>query len=124
MASIRVSIDLNIFTLLTSSPTPLTLSSLSHQTGADPILLGRFLRHQASLGIIKETAKDEFTASQTTKNIAAPEIQSGLIFMNDVLGPSFQAIPEFFAERKWKNPMELLDTPFHKAFNADKSFWT
>lgn len=100
------------------------MDELSRKTGADPVLLGRFLRHQASLGIIKETAQDEFTASQTTKNIAVPEIQAGLIFCNDVLGPSFQAIPEFLAEKKWQNPTELLDTPFHKAFKTDQPLWT
>lgn len=86
-------------------------------------LEGRLLRHQASLGIIKELDKDLFTASTTTRNLSVPEIQAGIIFCNDVLGPAFQAIPEFLAERKYQNPTELLDTPFNKAWNTDLPLW-
>lgn len=32
----------------------------------------------SSLGMIKETGEDEFTSSQTSKNLSIPEIQAGL----------------------------------------------
>lgn len=75
-----MSLDLGIFNILSESEKPLSLDELAKKTSADPILLGRFLRHQASLGIIKETDKDEFAASTTTKNLSVPEIQAGLYF--------------------------------------------
>lgn len=40
-----------------------------------------------------------------------------------MLGPSYQAVPEFLAERKYQNPTDLLDTPFHKAWKTDLHFW-
>lgn len=32
----------------------------------------------SSLGMIKETGKDQFTSSQTSKNLSIAEIQAGL----------------------------------------------
>ncbi|KAF1966704.1 o-methyltransferas-like protein [Bimuria novae-zelandiae CBS 107.79] len=120
----RLILNLGVFNILSESDGPLSLQDLTARTGADPVLLGRFLRHQASLGYIKETAKDEFTANHTTRNLSVSNIQAGLIFCNDILGPSFQAIPSFLAERKYKNPTELLDTPFHKAWKTVDSMYT
>ncbi|KAF2878030.1 O-methyltransferase-domain-containing protein [Massariosphaeria phaeospora] len=81
MQRLLVSLDLKIFDMLSESEIPLSLDELAQRSGAGRILLGkvglrcrivgtgsdtfagRFLRHQSSLGIIKETDKDEFTAS-------------------------------------------------------------
>jgi demethylsterigmatocystin 6-O-methyltransferase len=43
---------------------------------------------------------------------------------NDVLGPSFQAVPEFLAEKKYQNPTQLTDAPFQKAWKTDEPLWT
>lgn len=42
MASIRVSMDLKIFNLLSESEKPMTLDDLTEKSGADKILLGNF----------------------------------------------------------------------------------
>ncbi|KAF1950753.1 o-methyltransferas-like protein [Byssothecium circinans] len=122
-ASIRVSLDLKIFNQLAESDRSLTINELSESADTDPILLGRLLRHQASLGIIRQTAQDEFTHSQTTKNLSIPDIQSGIFFCNDVLDPAYHAMPTFLAERKYRNPNELLDTPFNTAWSTKMPLW-
>ncbi len=42
------------------------------------ILLGRVLRYLASTGIIKEDAKDTYTANNITKTLAIEGNQSGI----------------------------------------------
>ena len=96
-ASIRVSLDLNLFNRLVESDRPLNIGELAEATDTDPVLLGtyfqlvsvvccclirlgRLLRHQASLGIILQTAQDEFNDSQITRNLSVPDIQSGIYF--------------------------------------------
>ncbi|KAF2677987.1 S-adenosyl-L-methionine-dependent methyltransferase [Lentithecium fluviatile CBS 122367] len=115
LSSIRVSLDKGIFNILSESNTPLSLSELAARTSADPVLLGRFPRHQASLGCIEETEKNEFTASNLTRNLSIPAVQAGFYFFKNVLDPAFQAIPEYLAARKYQNPNSLLDAPFNAA---------
>ena len=39
---------------------------------------GRILRYLASIGMLKETAKDEFCANNITKMLADPNYQGGI----------------------------------------------
>jgi demethylsterigmatocystin 6-O-methyltransferase len=41
MASIRVSLDLGIFNILSENDKPISLEDLATRTSADPVLLGR-----------------------------------------------------------------------------------
>ncbi|KAF1994968.1 S-adenosyl-L-methionine-dependent methyltransferase [Amniculicola lignicola CBS 123094] len=88
------------------------------KTGADPVVLGRLIRHQALIGIIKETNKNEFLVSKTTKNLSVPEMQAGLYSC-----PTFQGLPGFLAEWKYKSPKGLANTSFNTAWKTEKPIW-
>lgn len=75
---IRLSEDLKLFELIASSEAPLTVEQLSKETGAAPVMLGRVLRYLASMKLIKETGKDEFTFTNVTKILAKPGNAAGV----------------------------------------------
>ena len=75
---IRTSEDLKLFTHLASSEFPLTADELCKKTGAAPVLLGRILRYLASMKLIKETGKDEFTSTKVTKILSLPGNAAGV----------------------------------------------
>ncbi|PVH93845.1 o-methyltransferas-like protein [Periconia macrospinosa] len=123
-ASVRIGLDLNIFNKLVDSEHPMKFDELCDATGADPILLGRILRHQSSLGMIDEPAQDTFTASQTTRNISHPDIQAGLKFCADILTPTFLSLPAFLSTHSYQNPTSTDSTPFNTAFSTPLSLWS
>ncbi|EDN91299.1 hypothetical protein SS1G_00702 [Sclerotinia sclerotiorum 1980 UF-70] len=67
---IRVSEDLQLFELLSSTQNSMTVEELSQKTGAAPVLLGRVLRYLASMKLIKETGKNQYTSTKITKTLA------------------------------------------------------
>jgi demethylsterigmatocystin 6-O-methyltransferase len=69
--AVRIGIDLKIFRILSADPEKkFSLDELAKETGAEKVLLGRLLRYQAALGLIKETARDEFAATNITKTLS------------------------------------------------------
>ncbi|TVY75550.1 O-methyltransferase lepI [Lachnellula suecica] len=123
LSTIRTVLDLKVFNILVDSSGPVHLDALSKQSGADPILLGRLLRMLSSLGIIKETAEDEFGASTMTENLSIPEIQAGVYFSHDVLGPTFQALPEFLSSNGYQNVVETHKAAFQMGWNTNLPMW-
>lgn len=97
VSGVRVGVDLKIFDLLAASETPLSLEHLTQATGAASLILssvnpltrssrqliltletGRLLRYLASVGMIKETGKDTYAATNITKTLALPGNQAGI----------------------------------------------
>ncbi|KAL9616759.1 MAG: hypothetical protein Q9160_008416 [Pyrenula sp. 1 TL-2023] len=124
IAMIRVALDLKVYDILIASKEPVPLQALADQTGTDLILLGRIMRHQSSMCMVEETSKDTFAASNLTHNLAIPEIQSGIYFCNDVLGPVFQSIPAFLKETDYQNPTDGLNTVFQFSRKTELPMWT
>ncbi|KAM3066195.1 hypothetical protein ACMFMG_012155 [Clarireedia jacksonii] len=85
--------------------------------------VGRILRMLSSLGIIRETGVDEFTSSTTSNNLLAPEIQAGVYHNYDVVGPAYQALPDFLADANYQSPTETHKAAFQKAWNTDLPLW-
>lgn len=75
---IRVGEDLKLFELLASSENSRTVDELSKETGAAPVFLGRVLRYLASMKLIKETGKDQYTSTNVTKTLAVPGNTAGV----------------------------------------------
>jgi hypothetical protein len=56
MASIRVSLDLGVFNMLSESDKPISLKDLATRTSADPVLLGRYLQKSRCLELTIQQA--------------------------------------------------------------------
>ena len=101
IAGVRTGIDFKLFNQLAANDRPLPLDQLIQTTGADPIFLGRLLRYLSSIGMIKDTGKDSFTANNVTKALAYPGNQAGFRHYFDTVGPVYQEMPRFLG----KNPI-------------------
>lgn len=66
----RVLIDLDVFNILAKAGGPVTVEQLGKQTGADPALLARMLKHVCTQGFVDEAGADEYVASGVTKVMA------------------------------------------------------
>jgi demethylsterigmatocystin 6-O-methyltransferase len=83
----------------------------------------RLLRDLASTYAIDEAGESAFTANETTRLLASAPGEGSIRYGFDILNPAFQKIPEFLKDKKYKNPEETLDTPFHRAFYTDEQFF-
>ncbi|PQE16456.1 O-methyl transferase B protein [Rutstroemia sp. NJR-2017a BVV2] len=114
LSIVRVALDLKLFDILGGSSSPLHVDELSSKIGAEEKLLG----------IIKETGTNEFTSSTTSNNLLSPESQAGIYHNFDVLGPAYQALPDFLAAANYQSPTETHKAAFQKAWNTDLPLWT
>ncbi|KAL2829264.1 hypothetical protein BDW59DRAFT_170655 [Aspergillus cavernicola] len=117
-----VGIDLKLFNLLSEGKEPLTVDYLAENTGAAPCLLGRILRYLSSMGFIKETTKDTFTANNITNTLSVPAIQAGVYHNFDTIAPAVLALPDYLIENKYQDITELTNTPMQTAFNTEPAF--
>ncbi|KAF2468992.1 o-methyltransferas-like protein [Lindgomyces ingoldianus] len=124
LATIRMALDLDIFSLLTSVAHPLTLAQLCESTKTDDILLGRVLRLLSSLGYIKETLANTFAATPLCHTLSVPEIRAGVYRNYDVFGPVYQELPFFLKRNGYQNVTSLTDGIFQAAWKTKDPLFT
>lgn len=56
------------------------MEKLAEASGADPLLLGRIMRYLASVRMVTETSKDQFTSNNATKALADPSIEGSIYY--------------------------------------------
>ncbi|CAN9391058.1 unnamed protein product [Alternaria alternata] len=118
-ALVDVGIDLNIFTTLSSSATPMTHGDFQEKTGAAPNLLAHLLRSMASFGLIKEVEKDVFAASRTTRVFADPHVNGAAPHLSKLHLPVVNALPGYLKGHDYQDITNPKDLPFHMAMNTE-----
>jgi demethylsterigmatocystin 6-O-methyltransferase len=118
-ALIQLGLDLNIFTNLSASTSPISHSDFVTKTGASPGLLKHLLRSMASFGFIEEIAQDMFQASRITKTFANPHVSGAAPHISKVHFPVAQVLPEYLKEHGYKDIADKMDLPFQKALGTD-----
>ncbi|KAI7778925.1 hypothetical protein LA080_001531 [Diaporthe eres] len=108
----RIAQDLEIFQTLAEARSPMTAAELAAKKKASPLLL-------ASVGMIRESGPDAFTASEVTLTLAHPGYRGGVYHFFDNCGPVFQALPSFLAETNYQDVTDAAHTAFQKAFPTD-----
>lgn len=78
VAVVKVGCDLGLFKALAATNSSISIEDFAVQHGADPLLLERLFRYLASVRMIAETGKGQYTANQTTRTLADPSIEGGL----------------------------------------------
>ncbi|KAJ5330376.1 OmtB [Penicillium atrosanguineum] len=121
LPAIQAGCEMGLFRTLTESEEPLSIESLSEQTGAAPTLLRRILRYLTSNGEVTETGKDCFEANYRTQALAAPAFQDSIYWMFNIGNPTYQRLPETL--RKNGNTDSSKELPFQRAFNTDMAFF-
>ncbi|KAL2857021.1 hypothetical protein BJX68DRAFT_263544 [Aspergillus pseudodeflectus] len=100
------------------SSAPLSVDELAEKAGAAPGLLGRVLRYLSSIGTIKETAKDSFTANNITRALAMPAVQSGVYHNFGYIAPAIITLPDLLIKHKYQDITSPTDTPMQIALNT------
>ncbi|MCJ1306215.1 hypothetical protein MMC08_009033, partial [Hypocenomyce scalaris] len=75
----RVAIALNVFEHL-SKDAGKSSSELAALTGADPVLLGRILKHLAAMGVIHEVDADSYASTSLARALTVPIYRDGIPF--------------------------------------------
>jgi demethylsterigmatocystin 6-O-methyltransferase len=115
----RVGSDLDLFGLLVKSDKPVTTTELAKATGADPLLLSRFLRYFGTEGMVSQVDADTFAATNITKALTNPAYQAGLRCSTDSFIRCWLSIPKYLAETKYANPQDMMHTPYQLANSTD-----
>ncbi|KAI9646128.1 hypothetical protein NHQ30_005568 [Ciborinia camelliae] len=121
---IRVGEDLKLFELLDSSEKPLSVDELSKETGAASVFLGRVLRYLASMKLIKETGKDQYTSTNVTKTLAVPGNTAGVYHQFNLVGPMWNDLPNYLAKHKYQDMTDSNDTCWHSANKTDEHIFS
>ncbi|KAI1213215.1 S-adenosyl-L-methionine-dependent methyltransferase [Annulohypoxylon truncatum] len=116
----QVACNLGLFKKLAEAPIPLSTAFLASFSGADTILLSRILRFLASMDMIAEVGEDEFTSNNVTHILARPGFQAGIAHTFMVVMPCLQVTPKFLADTGYRNPTDVLFSPFQVAHKTDK----
>ncbi|KAF2445020.1 S-adenosyl-L-methionine-dependent methyltransferase [Karstenula rhodostoma CBS 690.94] len=119
MPLVKTGNDLSLFTTLSSSKDPLTLSTLATSTSAAPKMLFHLLRDMAAFGLIDQTSADTFAANRTTHIFADVHVSGSISHVYDVLLPSIYALPAWLAEHKYGEITDNKNLSFHKALKTD-----
>ncbi|KAF2678438.1 S-adenosyl-L-methionine-dependent methyltransferase [Lentithecium fluviatile CBS 122367] len=115
---VKTGTDLNLFQILASHPTPLTLNSIAEKTNAAPNLLTHILRATSAFGLTLQTSPTTYTATSLTHTLASPHVSSAIKHVFDVHAPVAHAFPGWLADHKYQDIRSNKDLPFHRAMDT------
>ncbi|KAL9119594.1 MAG: hypothetical protein Q9187_003853, partial [Circinaria calcarea] len=121
--TVRIAIDLKLFTILAETSGPKSLEQLVNATKvADRVLLSRVLRSLAAFGAVKEVGSGEsltYALSPSYELFVNPMFASGLASCADFLNPVYQALPGYLASNDYRAPSDPCNTVVQKAFGIE-----
>ncbi|KAK0625922.1 S-adenosyl-L-methionine-dependent methyltransferase [Immersiella caudata] len=117
-ATVEIGLDLGLFKYLADAKSPLGVSQLAEQTGADAPLLTRIIRYLAATNVIDETGPGQFAANSVTKTLASDLGVAGVYHYLKTASPTHSVLPSFLKKTNYKNPSDDSHAPFQDAFNT------
>ncbi|KAL9114556.1 MAG: hypothetical protein Q9187_007459 [Circinaria calcarea] len=141
----KIAIDLRLFELLANGTPSMSTTELAMATDTDytllsevfstyafilqflhglcdsRVLLERILRYLASFRMLEEQKEDRYAATHITRSLSIPGFRAGVEHHFDAQLPCWVALPEFLVQTNYRNPSDVLHTPFQAAHNTDLS---
>lgn len=138
---VRIAVDLDIFTTLTSRNGPVSLEELAAVKKASPILAGnlcrwhpghtiltkrteRVLRILAGIGYVEESDTRVYTATVMTRQMTDRLSISVIKFIFDVGMPTLAKVPEFLRLNNFQNPEGATTGAMQYAEGINETIWT
>ncbi|KAJ5533842.1 hypothetical protein N7527_000096, partial [Penicillium freii] len=122
-AGIETCIELGIFFILAQTGKPKTVAELAATTGAEPELLGRIMKHLATMGVFVETGMDEYGRNGLTTTLAIKRYNDAWPCINGCTLPAINALPAWLKKNDYRSPTEGTDCPFTLGFKTDSHFF-
>ncbi|MCJ1434794.1 hypothetical protein MMC27_004164 [Xylographa pallens] len=123
-SALRAGIDLKLFEKLDERNGEAKSSAeLAKMTSADPVLLGRLLKHLAAMGSIYETGPNEYISTPFSRALREPIYRDAYPTMMGICGPAFFALPEHLSKTHYKNPDNPADGAFQLGWDTSDHFF-
>ncbi|MCJ1386457.1 hypothetical protein MMC17_009583 [Xylographa soralifera] len=123
-SALRTGIDLKLFEKLDErNGEPKSSIELAKMTGADPVLMGRLLKHLAAMGSIYETGPNEYVPTPFSRALKEPIYYDAYPTMMGICGPAFFALPEHLSKTQYKNPDNPADGAFQLGWDTKDHFF-
>ncbi|KAJ5474461.1 hypothetical protein N7475_004027 [Penicillium sp. IBT 31633x] len=122
-AGIETCIDLGIFFILAQTNKPKSVAELAAITGAEPELLGRIMKHLATMGVFVETDMDEYGRNGLTTTLAIQRYSDAWPCINGCTLPAVNAMPAWLKKNEYRSPIEGTDCPFTLGFKTEYPFF-
>ncbi|GAM41920.1 hypothetical protein TCE0_042f15427 [Talaromyces pinophilus] len=119
--ALRVAMDTQIFNqLATAGGQSKSISELAKPSGADPLLLNRFIRILAASGLVKETGEGEYASVPLTGAFSdmSPLSKSAFHISDKAQmrslsnANSLAKLPQYLQKTNYQNPNDSWDGPF------------
>ncbi|KAI0139125.1 S-adenosyl-L-methionine-dependent methyltransferase [Hypoxylon sp. NC0597] len=117
-AAVKIGFDLNLFKYLSEAGGPLTLEQIAQKTGAEKMFLSRYMSYLASVGTVKQVAKDQYAANNVTKNLTEKVSIAGISHCFETIGPQYQELPVFLKKTAYRNPSDEMHTVSQDAWGT------
>lgn len=106
-AALRVALDQGVFEKLDREPsTPKSPEQLT--TNANPSLLNRFLKHLATMNIIKLAGTNLYLPTHHSSSLVSPTVHADIDYFRDATSRAFVSLPSFLSDNNYADPTSLL----------------
>ncbi|KAL2782642.1 S-adenosyl-L-methionine-dependent methyltransferase [Aspergillus keveii] len=122
-AALETAVGLKLFNALGTDDQPKSVVELANATGSDPALLGRIMKHLAAMGVITETASDEYRPTGFSKVLTVDKYSDAFPLMTSRFTMGILALPEFLEKTNYQNPTSATDTAFQLGYKTDMGFF-
>ncbi|KAL3441960.1 S-adenosyl-L-methionine-dependent methyltransferase [Aspergillus insuetus] len=122
-AALETAVGLKLFNALGTDDEPKSVVELANATGSDPALLGRIMKHLAAMGVITETASDEYRSTGFSKVLTVDKYSDAFPLMTSRFTMGILALPEFLEKTNYRNPTSVTDTAFQLGYKTNMGFF-
>ncbi|CAN9416678.1 unnamed protein product [Alternaria alternata] len=120
-AALQTAFELGVFDKLTDEPQDSKV--LAENTPADPLLVGRTMKHLAAYSIVSQTGIDSYVATPFTYATSDPTVRGGLIYSFEGMIPTFHHLPSFLAKTSYQVPNDNANGPVQHALQTKQPFF-
>ncbi|KAJ5651544.1 uncharacterized protein N7484_005267 [Penicillium longicatenatum] len=124
LMALRMGAQLGIFTQISQKPEQgVSLTKISEDTGASPILVDQITRLLATTGYLEQDGVQTFKPSTLTMAMADSSMEATTRACFEIGNLCASRAPEFFRRNNNQFPNSAKDSPFQLAFNTDLSYF-
>ncbi|KAL1855243.1 hypothetical protein VTK73DRAFT_8590 [Phialemonium thermophilum] len=123
LVALTVGVDTGLFFVLGADTKPKKVNDLAEAIGVDPPLLGRLMRHMASMGYITETGPDEYKPTNFSRAMSIPVISDGYPCVSGGMMAALARFHEFAKLKNYQTPTQIDDGSLQYAYNTKRNLF-